>query len=304
MSRYPAAVAAGLVADRILGEPPAAVHPVRGFGRLMRAVEARIYRDSRGAGAAHTALGLAFGAAAGATVRSTAGSTWLAVGGSALWSAAEDVAAALDRGDLDGARGLLPALVGRDPTGLDEKELARAAVESVAENTVDAIVAPALWAAVGGPPAALAYRAVNTLDAMVGHRSPRYERYGWASARLDDAVNVVPARLAAVLVAAVRPRAAARVVTTVLRDAPAHPSPNAGVAEAAFAAALGVSLGGVNVYPYGIEDRPRLGDGPPPDVADIRRAVRLSSDVTWLLTGALFAARGLSGRPRPASDRG
>jgi len=304
VSRYPAAVAVGLVADRILGEPPAAVHPVRGFGRLMRAVEAWIYRDSRAAGAAHTAIGVTAGAAAGATVRSTAVATWLAVGGSALWLAAEDVAAALEAGDLDGARSLLPALVGRDPTGLDEKELVRAAVESVAENTVDAIVAPALWTAVGGAPGALAYRAVNTLDAMVGHHSPRYERYGWASARLDDAANVVPARLAAGLVAAVRPRAAARVVTTVLRDAPAHPSPNAGVAEAAFAAALGVTLGGINVYPYGIEERPRLGDGPPPGVADIRRAVRLSSDVTWALTAALVAVGALSGRPPPASGRG
>ena len=288
---HPWAAAAGLVADRLLGEPPGPLHPVRGFGAVMRAVEARCWRDSRAAGAVHLAAGIAVGTAAGAAVPSTAAATWLAVGGSALWSAAEDVGAALEAGDLEHARALLPSLVGRDPTGLDEKEIARAAVESVAENTVDAIVAPALWAALGGAPAALAYRAVNTLDAMVGHHSPRYERYGWASARVDDAVNVVPARLAAALVAAVRPRAAARVATAVLRDAPAHPSPNAGVVEAAFAAALGVSLGGVNVYPYGIEERPRLGDGPPPEVGDIRRAVRLSSDVTWALTAALLVAR-------------
>jgi adenosylcobinamide-phosphate synthase len=297
----PLAVAAGLVVDRLLGEPPASVHPVRGFGIVMRRVEDRCWRDRRLAGGVHALVGACVGAAAGATVRSTSAATWLAVGGHALWAAAGDVARALDTGDLDGARALLPALVGRDPTGLDEKEVARAVVESVAENTVDAIVTPVLWAAVAGAPGALAYRAVNTLDAVVGHRSPRYARYGWASARLDDVANVVPARLTAVLVAAVRPRAAGAVLTAVRRDAAAHPSPNAGVAEAAFAAALGLTLGGVNVYAGRVEDRPRLGEGPPAGPADIARAVRLSSDVTWALTAALVA---LSGRPRPGWGRG
>ncbi len=119
-------------------------------------------------------------------MRSTAWATGLAVGGRSLWRAAEDVAQALTRGDVEGARALLPNLVGRDPNNLDEEEIVRAVVESVAENTVDAIVAPVLWAAVAGAPGALGYRAVNTMDAMVGHHSERYEHYGWASARLDD----------------------------------------------------------------------------------------------------------------------
>src|SRR5262249_41107178 len=156
-----------------------------------------------------------------------------------------------------------------------EKEVARAAVESVAENTVDAVVAPALWAALAGAPGVLAYRAVNTLDAMVGHRSTRYARFGWASARLDDAANWVPARVTAALVAAARPARAAAIASAVRHQAPAHPSPNAGVAEAAFAAALGVRLGGRNAYGDRVELRPALGDGPPPAPADVARAVRL-----------------------------
>jgi hypothetical protein len=170
---------------------------------------------------------------------------------------------------------------------LDEKEIARAAVESVAENTVDAVIAPALWAAAAGPCGALGYRATNTLDAMVGHRSARYERYGWASARLDDVAGWVPARVTAGLVAAVRPGAAVAVMRAVRRDAPAHPSPNAGVAEAAFAAALGLRLGGTNRYGDLVELRPPLGTGRPPEWPDIARAVQLSADVGLALAAVL-----------------
>jgi adenosylcobinamide-phosphate synthase len=209
------------------------------------------------------------------------------------------VALALDRHDLDEARRLLPALVGRDPSGLDEKEVARAAVESVAENTVDAVVAPALWAVACGATGAFAYRAVNTLDAMVGHRSARYEQYGWASARLDDLAGWVPARLTAAMVAAVRPSVAGEVWRTVRRDAPAHPSPNAGVAEAAFAAALGLRLGGENRYGERgerVELRPPLGSGRPPEAGDIARAIALSRDVARALVVVLAAAGVAGGR--------
>jgi adenosylcobinamide-phosphate synthase len=273
------AVAAGLAADRLLGEPPAAVHPVVAFGRAMRAVEGVLHRDSRAAGVAHATVGVGLGIAAGRLVRSAAVATWLAVAGRALERAALEVAAALDAGDVDRARALLPELVGRDPADLDEKEVARAVVESVAENTVDAVVAPACWALVAGAPGALGYRAVNTLDAMVGHRSPRYERYGWASARLDDLAGWVPARVTAALVAAARPRSAAAVWTAVRTQAPAHPSPNAGVAEAAFAAALGLRLGGQSRYGDRVEIRPPLGTGRPAETADIARAVALARDV-------------------------
>jgi adenosylcobinamide-phosphate synthase len=219
--------------------------------------------------------------------------TWLAVAGKGLAAAAADVASALDAGELDRARALLPALVGRDAAGLDAKGVARAVVESVAENPVDAVVAPALWAAALGAPGALGYRAVNTLDAMVGHRSPRYARYGWASARLDDLAGWVPARVTAALVAAVRPGQAASVWAAVRTQAPAHASPNAGVAEAAFAAALGLRLGGENRYGEAVELRPPLGTGRPPEPRDIAAAVRLSRHVSLALAGAL-AVRGPS----------
>jgi adenosylcobinamide-phosphate synthase len=277
--------AAGVMADRLLGEPPAVAHPVARFGSVMRGVETRLYRDAREAGAAHAALGVGLAAAAGAALGSPAAAAYIAVAGRALGQAALDVEAALVRDDLDAARALLPALVGRDPSQLDEPAIARAAVESVAENTVDAVVAPALWTAAAGAPGVFVYRAVNTLDAMVGHRSSRYEQFGWASARLDDLAGLIPARVTAGLVAAVRPGAAGRVARAVHDDAPAHPSPNAGIAEAAFAGALGLRLGGANRYGDRVEERPALGDGRALEPRDIRAAVRLSRDVT----GALIA---------------
>lgn len=286
----PLGAALGVLADLALGEPPIAAHPVAQFGRAMNAVERALHRDSRTAGVVHAAIGVALGGATGAALGSTAFTTYLVTAGRGLGDAAREVESALSAGDLGAARASLPALAGRAPSGLDEKEIARAVVESVAENTVDAVVAPAWWAALGGAPAAGAYRAVNTLDAMVGHRSPRYLRYGWASARADDIAAFVPARLTAVLVAAVRPRAASSVWATVRRDAASHPSPNAGVAEAAFAAALGVRLGGENRYGDRVEIRPQLGDGRPPDPADIDRAVRLSRDVVLATVGVLAAA--------------
>ena len=293
MSARALAVAGGLAADALLGEPPAGSHPVSAFGSVMRGAERRLYGDSRMAGAAHAGLGLALAAGAGAAVRSTAVATYVAVAGRALGDAALEVASALEEGDLERGRALLPALVGRDPSGLDEAGIARAAVESVAENTVDAVVAPALWAMALGAPGALGYRAVNTLDAMVGHRGLRYGRFGWASARLDDAANLVPARLTAALVAAARPRRAAEVWQAVRGDAPAHPSPNSGVAEAAFAAALGLRLGGTNRYGDRMEARAFLGRGRPAARGDIARCVRLSRHVTAIL-GGLLAAGGLA----------
>jgi adenosylcobinamide-phosphate synthase len=286
----PAGAAAGIVLDRLLGEPPIEPHPVACFGRAMGAVESTIYEPSRGAGVVHTCAGLALGAGAGAVVRSTTIASYLAIAGRALEESAVAVQGSLEAGDLVRARELLPALVGRDPSGLDEKEISRAVVESVAENTVDAMVAPALWSALGGAPGALGYRAVNTMDAMVGHRCDRYLSYGWAAARLDDVANWLPARLAAALVAAVRPRSATATWRAVRRDAPGHPSPNAGVAEAAFAAALGLRLGGESRYGDRVELRPTLGVGRPPEARDIARATRLARDVALALAAALSAS--------------
>jgi adenosylcobinamide-phosphate synthase len=290
----PLAAAAAIAADRIVGEPPAALHPVAAFGRLMGATERHTYSDDRRAGAAYALAGAALAAGAGAALRRITGraaatfvAAEIAIAGRMLADAAAAIGAALERGDLDGARALLPTLVGRDPSELDVSGVARAVIESVAENTVDAVVAPACWAAALGAPGVLTHRALNTLDAMVGHRSPRYARFGWAAARLDDAAAWAPARLTAVAVVAVRPRSAGAVWRAVRRDAPGHPSPNAGVAEAAFAAALGLRLGGVNRYGDQVEARPVLGDGRAATAADIAAAVHLAADVGWALIAAL-----------------
>ncbi len=281
--------ALGVGMDLVLGDRFLDPHPVAAFGGIMERLETSLYRDTRSAGVLHATLGAAIGTTAGAGVRSTAFGTYVAVAHRGLVTAAAEVRAALDAGDLEGARSLLPALVGRDTRRLGVDEISRATVESVAENTVDAVVAPAFYAATLGAPGVLGYRAINTLDAMVGHRSPRYLRYGWASARLDDAANYVPARLTAGLVIAARPHRAAQIWRAVQTDAPAHPSPNAGVAEAAFAGALGVRLGGPLSYGGTSEDRPLLGAGRAAGPGDIDAAIRLCRDVTVLLVATLVA---------------
>jgi adenosylcobinamide-phosphate synthase len=287
--------AAGLVlgyaADRLLGDPRR-FHPVAGFGRVALAVESRTYADRRAAGALHSLAVVGGTVLLARTLRDgtlvTALCTWTVLGGRSLAREATAVAAHLDAGDLPAAREQVTHLVGRDPTRLGPDEVARATVESVAENTSDAVVAPLLWGAVGGPAGLLGYRAVNTLDAMVGHRSPRYLRFGWASARLDDAANLVPARVTALLAATASPGPALRAWR---RDAGRHPSPNAGPVEASFAGALGIRLGGENRYGDQVQDRGFLGDGRAPVPADIGRAVALADRVgAGALSLAVLAA--------------
>lgn len=273
----------GYAADRLLGDP-ARFHPVAGFGRAARAVERVLYADSRTRGAAHLTVLLggtvAVGLAGSRLPGATALATWTVLGGRSLEHEALAVHALLAAGDLPGARRRLTHLVGRDTSTLSEAEVARAVVESVAENTSDAVVAPLVWGALLGVPGLLGYRAVNTLDAMVGHRSARYERYGWASARLDDVLNLPGSRLAGSLVL-LGSRSRARDAWRVWRrDAAAHPSPNAGVVEAAFAGSLGIRLGGTNTYPGGrVEHRAVLGDGRPAEPRDIPRATALARRV-------------------------
>jgi adenosylcobinamide-phosphate synthase len=254
-----------------------------------------MYRDSISRGAGYAACCVLAATAPGVLaahltrrrpwlrLAATATAAWTVTGAASLTSEAERIRRALQSGDLDTARAALPSLCGRDPRGLDEKELARAVVESVAENTSDAVVAPLLWGAAAGLPGFLAYRAINTLDSMVGYRSPVYARFGWASARLDDVVNWAPARLTGVLAGILAPVAGGRPPATwraMCRYGPRHPSPNAGRCEAAFAGALGVRLGGTNAYGGVAEERPCLGDGRAPELADIARAVRLSRAIT------------------------
>jgi adenosylcobinamide-phosphate synthase len=291
-------VTLALAADAALGEPPVTPHPVAAFGSAMAAGERWWYADSRARGAGHCLAGVALGAAAGSAIGSTAVAAYLAVAGRALADEATAVRRLLELDDVDGARARLPALVGRDPSALGSDEIARAVVESVAENTVDAVVAPAMWAVVAGAPGALAYRAVNTLDAMVGHRNARYVNYGWASARLDDVANWAPARMTVALVVAARPARAGAVLRAVARGAASHPSPNSGYAEAAWAGALGIELGGRNSYAGRVEDRPFLGDGRRARVADIAPAIALSHDVTAVLAGALLLTAAAARRRR------
>ena len=283
----------GFAADRIFGDPQRR-HPVAGFGRLAGALERRTYADDRFAGIGHVLILVGTtGASAlimerlvarriGLRVALTAGTAWAVLGGRSLSREARNVAAQLTRDDLAAARVQVRNLVGRDTAELATDEIARACVESVAENTSDAVVAPLLWGALAGMPGLLVYRAINTLDAMIGHRSARYQRFGWAAARLDDLVNLVPARVSGLVAALMAPLVggtAGSAFRAMVRDAVVHPSPNAGVVEAAFAGALGVRLGGRNVYAGQTEDRGRLGEGRPVEVDDVARAVRLADAV-------------------------
>jgi adenosylcobinamide-phosphate synthase len=294
--------AAGLIGDLLLGDPRRG-HPVAAFGRAAAAVERVLWRDHRGWGALHTLVcvsgAVALGAAAERAVRSSAvasvaltgAATWAVAGGTSLAREAEAVGRALEAGDIEAARARLPHLCGRDPQALDADGIARAVVESVAENTSDAVVGALVWGAVAGVPGLLGFRAVNTLDAMVGHKSARYRRYGWASARLDDLAGWPGARLTAVLAvpAGPDPRGAVRAWRA---DAARHPSPNAGPVEAAFAGALGVRLGGTLSYGGRVEHRPVLNSGGRAVARrDVQRAVRLSRRVTWLALGVCAGAR-------------
>jgi adenosylcobinamide-phosphate synthase len=295
---------AGTALDAALPDPRRG-HPVAAFGTAAAALERRLYGDSRARGTVFTALCVGATVAAAHAVERRSGrarplavaaGTWAVLGSRSLRAEAAAVSDLLSRDDLEAARRRVTHLVGRDPAQLDVDGIARATVESVAENTCDAVVAPLLWGAFAGLPGLLGYRAVNTLDAMVGHRSPRYARFGWAAARLDDAANFAAARVTAGLVALTAPvaradgRAALRIA---VRDGRRHPSPNSGLSEAAYAGALGLRLGGRNVYGGRLDDRPMMGDGKPPCLADIPRAARLCAAVTGAaaVIAALIARR-------------
>jgi adenosylcobinamide-phosphate synthase len=295
-----AGLAAGYLADLLLADPRRG-HPVAAFGTAASALERLTYSDGRAAGVAHTgvllgglvALGVLVDRAAarrgpGWTATATAAVTFVALGGTSLARTGAEMANRLESGDVDAARALVPSLCGRDPASLDEAGIARATVESVAENTADAQVAPLWWGALGGVAGLLVYRGANTLDAMIGHKSPRYARFGWAAARFDDVANYLPARVTGILVAVCAPvvgGSPGEALAAWRRDAARHPSPNAGVVEASFAGALGVRLGGPTQYAHRLEIRPTLGDGRPPSLLDVTRSVRLSRAVQAVAAG-------------------
>lgn len=298
---------AAVLLDAWLGEPRRA-HPLIAFGRLAGAIEARLHADRRSRGAlawllavlpltAATAL-LLFAAQRMSPLLAAALSAvvlYLAIGHRSLHEHARPVADALHAGRLDEARTAVGRMVSRDTAALDASQVAAAATESVLENGNDAVFGALFWFAVLGAPGAALYRLANTLDAMWGYRTPRFERFGWAAARLDDALNWAPARLTAMSYALLgQTRRAWRCWRL---QAPQWDSPNAGPVMAAGAGAIGTRLGGAAPYHGVWEERPALGEGSAADAASVVRALALvrRGVVLWLALGLSIAgARGLA----------
>ncbi len=289
-----------LIAEAAWGYPRGWPHPVMAAGALIAAGECRWNRGGarrqRIAGVALLVLLVALAVGIGLGIERLAGSGWgviavVAIGttGLAQRSLHDHVAsvlAPLARGDLPAARAAVAMIVGRDTEALDEAGVATAAIESLAESFCDGVVAPACWFLVAGLPGLFAAKAINTADSMIGHRTPRLLRFGWAAARADDGVNWLPARLSGVLIC-LAGRGGWR---TMLRDAPHHASPNGGWPEAAMAGALGRRLGGPVCYDAEPAARAVLGTGTPPDAADLASALRIYRSaclLLWCLVGAL-----------------
>ncbi len=294
---------AALVAEAAIGYPAPLVeaigHPVIGIGRVIGRLDRDWNRGSprrrRTAGAGAVAVTVALAAGTGWLIVRAAGRgvgrlgiITAATTGLAQRSLDEHVAAVrapLARGDLDAARGALARVVGRDTAALDADGVVLAAIETLAESFCDGVVAPAFWLRIGALPGLFAYKAVNTADSMIGHRDDRYADFGWAAARTDDLLNLIPARLAGLLICI----AGGGGTAIMLRDASAHASPNGGWPEAAMAGVLGRQLGGPVAYDGEPAWRATLGDGPPPDAADLARAVavyRRACVLLWLVVGA------------------
>jgi adenosylcobinamide-phosphate synthase len=303
------ALALGFLLDQLLGDPPHWPHPVRWLGRLITLLEPplrALLPDRLGGVVLLLLVGGAAGGAAWAALYLTGlGHPWLRVAlaavlvyyGLAARGLARETRAVLapcEKGDWEEARRRLGGIVGRDTQELPPEEIYRACVETVAENTTDGVVAPLLYAAVAGPVGLWVYKAVSTLDSMVGYKGPRYVRFGWASARADDLANFVPARLTWLLLAAAAALAGqrgGRALRVGWRDGRKHPSPNAAWAEAAMAGALGVRLGGVSTYGGVASEKPHLGDpGAPPTAATVRQAVRVMQWAAWLAFGCALGA--------------
>jgi adenosylcobinamide-phosphate synthase len=298
--------------DLLLGDPPSWPHPVRWLGRLIVAAEEPLrqrFASATWAGAVLAAGCLAVAAAAAGLVVWVA-SLWhplLSLGVSVLLiygaisvrdlaNHALAVYRPLQRGDLPAARQALSLIVGRETAALDEAAIIRATVETIAENTVDGVISPLFYAALGGPALAWTYKAASTLDSMVGYKTPRYREFGWAGARLDDLFNWLPARLSGLfftVAAWLLGLDWRRTWQIYRRDGRQHASPNAGWPEAAMSGALGLRLGGPNVYHGQLVAKPWIGEAVrEPELADIPRAIRLLLVVS-LLTTLAFTGLGL-----------
>lgn len=297
-----------LAIDAVLGWPQAIHarigHPVTWIGALISVLDQNFNREDRsdatrraaGIGVAITVIAVVAGVGWACAAMLPDGwpglilaaiLAWPLVAARSMHDHVEAVARPLVAGDLPAARQAVAMIVGRDPSQLDAAGIARAATESLAENTSDGIVAPLFWGAIFGLPGIAAYKAINTLDSMIGHRSPRYEAFGWAAARIDDVANLIPARLTGLLFAivSIRPRIA---LATMWRDAGHHRSPNAGWPEAAMAGALGIRLSGPRIYEGQLSQEPWLnGEAPDPSAADLKRALALYRRAMLVLAAGL-----------------
>lgn len=279
LQRDTAVVLAAVFVDLVLGDPRALPHPVMAIGRMISLLEGplrRLFDNDRLAGVVLlvTTVGVTYAGAAlllkaAYAIAPDVGFVlglyiaWVSLAARSLHVESGKVAKALERDDIAEARLALSYIVGRETAELDETEIVRGAVETVAENTGDGVIAPLLYLMLGGPALAIAYKAVNTLDSMVGYKNERYLHFGWASARFDDLANYLPARLTGLLMVLAAPicalngRGAWRVMR---RDCRNHSSPNSGFPEAAAAGALGVRLGGANRYFGKLVEKPTIGD--------------------------------------------
>jgi adenosylcobinamide-phosphate synthase len=304
------ALPVGFVLDQLLGDPPGWPHPVRWVGRLIAALEPplrRLFPERLGGivlvvfvtvGAGGVTWGLLAVADLLAPWARVGTAAMLLYYGLAARSLARETQAVLEpcaAGKLADARDRLSHIVGRDTADLSPGEIYRACVETVAENTNDAVVAPLFYAALAGPVGLWIYKAINTLDSMVGYRNPRYRRFGSASARLDDLANFLPARLTWLLIglaALLTGHRAGRAWRIGWRDGRKHPSPNSGWGEAAMAGALNVQLGGPSTYGGVLSVKPTLGDPVEPlTVAKGRQGIRIMLVTAWLAFALCWAAR-------------
>ena len=307
---YAGAMAVAMAIDAALGWPEQlfriAGHPVIWVGRLIDSVDTAWNRDSdpptfrRAAGAIATLLVIALptGLAWIVQAQLTTGWSRILVVGILAWPLVAlrslhdhltAVAHPLQSGDIEGARSAVSRIVGRDPANLDEAGIARASIESLAENASDGVIAPVFWGTVFGLPGIVGYKIINTLDSMIGHRTPRHEAFGWAAARIDDLANFIPARLTGFMFAVLSAQPG-NAMSCMMRDARRHRSINAGWPEAAMAGALGVRLSGPRVYHDRLADEPWLNEGArDPLAADIGRGLKLYRRAV-LLTAAMLVA--------------
>jgi adenosylcobinamide-phosphate synthase len=290
-------IAAAMIIEGLIGYPPILFkrvrHPVVWLGALISVLDRQfnrsewpaIARRMSGGATVLIVLGAAGGVAIalslalpnswpGRVVEAAIASTLLAQ--RSLSDHVGAVATPLDSGDVASARAALAQIVGRDVAGLDENGMARAAIESLAENFSDGVIAPAFWGALLGLPGIALYKAINTLDSMIGHRTTRHEAFGWSAARLDDLANLAPARLSALLISAVALRRAPGALAAMVRDAGKHRSPNAGWPEAAMAGALDIRLSGPRAYHGVTTQEPWVNaGGRDARASDIKRALHL-----------------------------